>query len=110
LISSRAFADFNTLEEILALEPPKNGNFRILEWAEDSQEKPVFPEWSSTGCKTKSKNPKSWVTQFSDWGNRAGFTAQLGLHAVRREALIKVNGKQIIPTVQCFLDSQHTFR
>uniref|UniRef100_A0A4E9EHL3 C2H2-type domain-containing protein n=1 Tax=Gibberella zeae TaxID=5518 RepID=A0A4E9EHL3_GIBZA len=91
LISSRAFADFDTVEQILALEPPKNGNFRILEWADDAQEKPVFPEWSTTECKTKSKNPKSWVTQFSDWGNRAGFTAQLGLHAVRREALIKVN-------------------
>ncbi|KAM0187041.1 hypothetical protein ACHAPI_011359 [Fusarium lateritium] len=91
MISSHALADFDTVEQILGLEPPKNGNFRILQWAEDAQEKPVFPEWSSTGPKTKPKSPKSWVSQFSDWGNRAGFTAPLGLHAVRREALIKVN-------------------
>ncbi|CVL08763.1 uncharacterized protein FMAN_06804 [Fusarium mangiferae] len=91
LIASHAFADLDTIEQVLSLEPPKNGNFRILPWAADVREKPVFPEWSSSGPKTKPKNPQSWVSQFSDWGNRAGFTAQLGLHAVRREALIKVN-------------------
>jgi hypothetical protein len=95
VISSHAFAGLDTVEEILALRPPKNGNFRIMEWADDAQEKPVFPEWSSTGPKAKGKNPMSWVSQFSDWGNRAGFTAWLGLHAIRREALIKVNGKSL---------------
>ncbi|XEV04772.1 hypothetical protein FSHL1_010059 [Fusarium sambucinum] len=91
IISSRAFADLGTVEEVLALQPPSNGNFRNLEWADDVKEKPVFPEWSPTGPKAKQKDPKSWVSQFSDWGRRAGFTAQFGLHAVRREALIKVN-------------------
>ena len=93
IISSQAFADLYTVEQILALQPPKSGNFRIMEWAENVQDKAVFPEWSSTGPKTKSKNPNSWVSQFSELGNRAGFTAWLGLHATRREALIKANGK-----------------
>ncbi|KAJ4193061.1 hypothetical protein NW767_010345 [Fusarium falciforme] len=91
IISSHAFADLDTVEQVLALQPPKNGNFRVIDWADGAQEKPVFPEWSVTGPRAKSKNPTSWGAQFSEWGNRAGFTACLGLHAVRREALIKVN-------------------
>ncbi|RSL93373.1 hypothetical protein CDV31_014729 [Fusarium ambrosium] len=80
-----------SMAPVLALRPPKNGNFRVIDWADGAQEKPVFPEWSATGPRAKSKNPTSWGAQFSEWGNRAGFTACLGLHAVRREALIKVN-------------------
>ncbi|CAM1508797.1 Fc.00g056450.m01.CDS01 [Cosmosporella sp. VM-42] len=91
LISSHASADLCTVEQVLALQPPKNGNFRIIEWADDVKKVAVFPEWSSTGPKTKSKSPNSWVTQFSDLGKRTGFTSGLGLHAVRREALIKAN-------------------
>ncbi|KAF6516203.1 hypothetical protein HZS61_003406 [Fusarium oxysporum f. sp. conglutinans] len=91
MVASRAFADLDDVEQLLALKPPGNGNFRILQWADDAKEKPVFPEWASSGPKAKTKSPRSWVTQFSDWGKRAGFTAPLGLHAVRREALIRVN-------------------
>jgi hypothetical protein len=107
IISSHTFADLATVDEVFALRPPKDGNFRVLEWAEDARERPVFPEWSSKGLNTgpkgsdpnistteiKPKNPKGWVAQFSDRGRRTGFTAEhLGLHASRSEALIKVNG------------------
>lgn len=94
IISSRAFADFNDVAQLLALKPPQDSNFRILAWADDAKERPVFPEWTSGGPKEKTKSPTSWASQFANWGRRTGFTAPLGLHSVRREALIKVNGKQ----------------
>ncbi|KAL6353104.1 hypothetical protein LRP88_13592 [Fusarium phalaenopsidis] len=88
---SRDLSEHLQVEQVLALQPPKNGTFRSLEWAADVQDKPIFPEWSVAGTRAKPKNPKSWCSQFADLGNRAGFRAWMGLHAVRREALIKVN-------------------
>ncbi|KAK8038354.1 hypothetical protein PG994_015121 [Apiospora phragmitis] len=90
-LSTQAFRDFRTVDQILALTPRPGESYRILEWADDKLDHPVFPEWSAEGPKDKPKSPKSWGTQASAWAVRAGFPAGMGLHASRREALIKVD-------------------
>ncbi|KAK8071921.1 hypothetical protein PG996_005269 [Apiospora saccharicola] len=90
-LSAQAFRDFKTVDQILALTPRPGESYRILDWADDKRDQPVFPEWTAEGPKDKPKSPKSWGTQASAWAVRAGFTEGMGLHASRREALIKVD-------------------
>ena len=88
------------MDQILALTPQPGESYRTLEWADDKLDQPVFPEWSAEGPKDKPKSPNSWGTQASAWAVPAGFPEGMGLHASRREALIKVDG-----TCLPFIDS-----
>jgi hypothetical protein len=63
-----------------------------MDWVDGVLDDPVFPEMSADGPTEKTKNETSWGHQCSDWAKRAGFTGGMGLHAARREALIKVDG------------------
>jgi len=64
-----------------------------MEWDDCVLMDPVFPEMHASGPTKKAKNPNSWGTQCSQWAIRAGFPQGMGLHAARREALIKVDGE-----------------
>jgi len=92
-ISSGASPELETVEQALALEPPRNGNFRLIEWDHSMLEKPVFPKWTGKGPADESRSPDSFGTDGSKWAKRAGLTTGLGLHAPRREILINCNGK-----------------
>ncbi|TAQ83756.1 hypothetical protein B7494_g7916 [Chlorociboria aeruginascens] len=93
IISAGAFRDYSTIEDILAARPPPGRKYRIMDWADGISDDPVFPEMSADGSTEKTKNETAWGHQCSDWAKRAGFTGGMGLHATRREALIKVDGK-----------------
>lgn len=64
-----------------------------MEWDDAVLEDPVFPEFTENGPSKKDKNHTSWGSQCSEWAKRADFPGGMGLHASRREALIKVDGK-----------------
>ncbi|KAF1346306.1 hypothetical protein EJ07DRAFT_145073, partial [Lizonia empirigonia] len=90
-IKSQAFRDFKTIEDIFAARPRPDEQYWIMEWDDRVLMDPVFPEMSASGPINKPKNPNSWGSQCSKWAVRAGFPQGMGLHAVRREALIKVD-------------------
>ncbi|OAF60703.1 hypothetical protein VC83_03638 [Pseudogymnoascus destructans] len=90
MISSGAFENHKTVEDVLSARAPK-GRYQVLDWADDALDKPVFPEMSSDWPTEKIKNETSWGQQCSDWAVRADFTEGMGLHAARREALIQVD-------------------
>ncbi|OAQ81322.1 hypothetical protein VFPFJ_09777 [Purpureocillium lilacinum] len=92
VISARASSELTTVEQALSLKPPKKGNFRIIEWDRHMIDRPVFPEWTRNGPTDKTRSPDSWSDEVSKWAKRAGLTNGTGLHAPRREALIKCNG------------------
>lgn len=93
IISAGAFRDYSIIEDVLAARPPPRRKFRIMAWADGALDDPVFPEMSADGATKKTKNETAWGDQCSDWAKRADFTGGMGLHAARREALIKVDGK-----------------
>lgn len=93
IISSRAFANYQTVQEVLEARPPQKGNFRIVEWADSKKDKPVFPQWTLEGPQAKSREPTRWGHHASEWARRTGFTASFGLHSARRKALINANGE-----------------
>ena len=43
IILSKAFANYKTVEQVLAAIPHNNSNFRIVEWANDKKDEPIFP-------------------------------------------------------------------
>ncbi|KIW79865.1 hypothetical protein Z517_06480 [Fonsecaea pedrosoi CBS 271.37] len=90
-ISARAFKDYDTIEAVLNARPPPRRRFGIMEWADAVLDDPVFPEMSVNGPTKKEKNESAWGHQCSDWAKRADFPGGIGLHAPRREALIKVD-------------------
>jgi hypothetical protein len=96
-ISSKAFRDYTTIEDVLRITPPDGETFWRMEWADDMLDKPVFPQWSVDGPQDKAKNDKAWGNDVSNWAKRAGFLDGVGLHAIRREILIKLVGTE--PTV-----------
>ncbi|KAJ6439078.1 carbonic anhydrase [Purpureocillium lavendulum] len=93
VISARASSELTTVEQALSLKPPKKGNFRIIEWDRHMIDRPVFPEWTRDGPTDKTRSPDSWSDEVSKWAKRAGLTNGTGLHAPRREALIKCNDR-----------------
>lgn len=93
IISSRALGDHYDIEEVLKLKPPEGEDFWPIPWAENMKRRPVFPNWSADGPLGKARGPTAWGKHASLWAQRAGFVDGLGLHAPRREILIKTNGK-----------------
>ncbi len=93
IISSQAFADYQTVEQALSARPPKNnGSFRTVPWAKGKENEPVFPKWTANGRGKKPRTPTSWATQAHGWAKRAGFVTQVfGMHAARRAALMNVD-------------------
>jgi len=93
IISSEALKDYHSIEDVLNLKPPENEDFWVMEWAAEMKDKPVFPRWSAEGPLDGSRDPTAWGKQASQWAVRAGFICGFGLHASRREILIKTNGR-----------------
>ena len=81
------------MRDVLAVRRPPKEKYRILEWADDVLNDPVFPEMSQKGPTLKAKNKDAWGHQCSDWAKRANFVFGMGLHGSRREELIKVDGE-----------------
>jgi hypothetical protein len=93
MISAGAFQNYSTIEDVLAARPRLGRKFRIMDWADGVLDAPVFPEMSADGPTEEPKNEGAWGHQCSDWAKRADFVDGMGLHAPRREVLIKVDGK-----------------
>lgn len=91
-LSSGALRDYKTVEDLFSETPPPGETYWIIDWADDSGNKPVFPQWSKNDL-NKKKTPTSWGNDASNWAKRAGLIFGLGLHAARREILIKLNGE-----------------
>nr|CAG8993140.1 Unknown function [Thelonectria discophora] len=90
-VSHNAFRDLKRIEDVLQVRPPPKEKYRILDWADGVLNDPIFPEMCRTGPTSKAKNKDAWGHQCSDWAKRANFIGGMGLHAARREELIKVD-------------------
>lgn len=96
MISSKVIKGNPSLQEILQIVPQEGRNHRILSFADDLKDHPVFPMWTKTGSEHNARSSSSVSQHISDWAKRAGFVNGIGgLHSARREALVKANGKRI---------------
>jgi len=95
ILSSNAFAGYHSVEEVLNLRPPEQEDLWVVQWAPQMKGRPVFPAWSAEGPLDKCRTPTAWGRQAFGWAVRVGFVDGIGLHAPRREILIKTNGKRV---------------
>lgn len=92
-ISRGAFRDFKTISDVLAVRPPQREKYWVMEWADGILNDPVFPKVTQDGPTREARSKDTFGSQCSDWAKRAGFVEGMGLHAPRREELIKVDGE-----------------
>lgn len=93
IISSKAYPELSTVEQALTMSPPEKAQFRIIASADAAKPKPVFPQWTSKGQKDKHQSPTAWGSRMNKWGIRTGLAEGVSVHCIRREALIKADGK-----------------
>jgi hypothetical protein len=74
LLSSGAFKDYKTADEIFSVTPPDGEPFWMLEWDDKVLDRPVFPQW--TVDMEEAKNAKAWGNGVSAWAKRAGFSSR----------------------------------
>lgn len=91
-LASGAFKDYQTDDEIFALEPPEYDDHWILDWAPEMRNVPVFQAMSCDGPTGKIQKSGPCARQVSSAAQRAGFK-NVTIHDARREGLVKANGK-----------------
>lgn len=91
-VASGAFKHYQTADKIFALEPPEYDDHRILEWADEMQDVPVFQAMSCDGPTGKIQRSGPCARQLSSAAQRAG-DKNVTVHDVRCEGLVKANGK-----------------
>lgn len=103
-LAAGAFKKYHTLEQVLAVKPPADQRYWVLEWADRvlDLDLPVFPEVSAEGSTEKIQTATSFSTQVKGLSLRAGMENPVTIHSGRRETLIQ--------RVKHFLDRSHRFQ
>ena len=92
-LADRAFQDYATFEEIEAIPPPADGSLHHLRIKKDMLRVPFFRIVSADGPTGKIQGAGSFSNRTVDLGHRAGYEENIGIHDIRREALVKADGK-----------------
>ena len=83
LIATKAFRDYDTLEQLLDAKPRRGQNITQLEWSDGHLVKPFYPSTSGTGV----GKANAFGARFKAAGVRAGFPSPPRVHDIRAEGL-----------------------
>lgn len=92
-LADRAFQDYGTFEEIEAIPPPADESMHHLRIKKGMLRVPFFQIVSADGPTGKTHEAGSFSNRTVDLGHRAGYEENIGIHNIRREALVKADGK-----------------
>ena len=92
-LADHAFRDHRTFEEIEAIPPPADGSLHHLRIKKEMLRVPIFQIISADGPTGKIHGASSFSNRTVDLGHRAGYEENIGIHDIRREALVKADGK-----------------
>jgi hypothetical protein len=92
-LADDAFQDYQTSEEIFAIPPPSDGNLHELRIRKELGRVPFFQIMSPSGPTGKIQQAVSFTKRMVDLGHRAGYPQNIGVRAIRREVLVKADGK-----------------
>lgn len=92
-LADRAFQDYATFEEIEAIPPPADESLHHLRIKKDMLRVPFFWIVSADGPTGKIQGAGSFSNRTVDLGHRAGYEENIGIHNIRRKALVKADGK-----------------
>ena len=92
-LADRAFQDYASFEEIEAIPPPADGSLHHLRIKKDMLHVPFFRIVSADGPTGKIQGAGSFSNRTVDLGHRAEHEENIGIHDIRREALVKADDK-----------------
>ena len=84
-IARRAFRDFTTIEEPLALAPPEGDEMVLLAWKEDLLDKPIYQRKDG-----KIDSVSTFTARLRALCIRAGYAVPPTIHDFRAEALFLI--------------------
>lgn len=96
-LAAGAFKKYSTIQEILAIKPPTDQKYWVLDWADHILDQPVFPTVTANGPTQKIQKAGTFSTQVREVSVRAGMERYVTIHSSRREALIQATGKNLYP-------------
>ncbi|KAM7212780.1 Protein of unknown function (DUF3435) domain containing protein [Rhypophila decipiens] len=89
-LAAGAIKRCKTIEQVLAVVPPKDGRQWVFEWEEHVLDWPIYPEVSADGpVWQKIQSGSSFNTQLAGLSDRAGLQERVQVHSGRREAILK---------------------
>jgi hypothetical protein len=92
-LADNAFQDYQTFEDIEAIPSPADGSLHHLRIRKDLLRVPFFQIVSADGPTGKIHGAGSFSNRTVDLGHRAGYEENIGIHDIRREVLVKADGK-----------------
>ncbi|MCJ1278125.1 hypothetical protein MMC21_005940 [Puttea exsequens] len=90
-LADRAFQDYATFAEIEAIPPPADGSLHHLRIKKEILRVPFFQIVSVDRPTGKIQGAGSFSNRTVDLGHRAGYEENIGIHDIRREALVKAD-------------------
>jgi carbonic anhydrase len=91
--ASNAFEDYHSFEEIFAIPPPVVGAIYEIRIRKEMLQVPFFQVMSPNGPTGKIQGAASFDKRMVDLGHRAGYLENITVHAMRREVLVKADGR-----------------
>ena len=92
-LADHVFQDYRSFKEIEEIPPPADGSLHHLRIKKDMLRVSFFQIVSADGPTGKIHGAGLFSNQTVDLGHRAGYEENIGIHDIRREALVKANGK-----------------
>ena len=92
-LADHAFRDYQTFEDIEAIPPPADGSLHHLRIKKDLLRVPFFQIVTADGPTGKIHGAGSFSNRTVNLGHRAGYEENIGIHDIRREVLVKADGK-----------------
>ncbi|KAM9874786.1 hypothetical protein VDGL01_11107 [Verticillium dahliae] len=91
LIASKAFKDYDTIDDLLSIPPPPEGEMVALQWKKEVLDSPFFKSMSSRTTSGKIESAGSVSKRLRALGVRAGYTKPPTFHDFRAEGLFWIN-------------------
>jgi hypothetical protein len=91
-LADRAFKDYGSIEDLLAIDLPPGQDAMVLKWSPQVLDLGIFRTMTADGPTTQMQSSSSFLSQLRQLAERAGILKPIGVHAFRREVLLKVDG------------------
>ncbi len=91
--ADHAFQDYGSFEEIEAIPPPSDGSLHHLRIRKDMLRVPFFQIVFADGPIGKIHEASSFNNRTVNLGHRVEYEENIGIHDIRREVLVKADGK-----------------
>ena len=100
VLACGALKRYKTLEQILAITPPDDGRYWVLDWEDRVLNWPIFPQVSVNGPTwQKIQSATSFGEQLRELSLREGMEIPVTVTSGRREAIITATGEPVQSSV-----------